>query len=76
MKKISLVPNVLVGNAESRLIKTFVTFFVPAKKVTKKTSSFRQIARMLPALLPPHAASKDAGKTDCRLFSRDAKIFT
>ena len=72
----SLVPNVHAGNAYSHFIKTLVTFFVPAKKVTQKTSSFEQIARMLPALLPSHTAFKDARKTDCPLFSRNAKIFT
>jgi len=64
------------GNAYPYLIKSIVAFFVPAKKVTKKTSSFEQIARMLPALLPSHTAFKDARKTDCPLFSRNAKIFT
>lgn len=36
-----LVLNVLVGNADSRLIKNLVTFFVPAKKVTQNKGTAR-----------------------------------
>lgn len=50
-----------------------LSLFLFRQKSNQKTSSLRQIARTLSALLPPHAASKDAAETICLFIFAVAK---